>query len=248
MRFRVLFLCLALALASGTAYGQQPAVAGVVVDDSTGTPIAAAQVTITPGPHRVSSDTAGRFRFERLAPGGYVIEVGAIGYARVRGALNVAAEGSTVEIRMTPAPIALGEVVVEAASTTIGWAGTGFERRRSNHSGSGQFLDRQQLERREASTLPDIFRGIPGIRIFRDERDSSMYAASGSHYSPGGRPCLAQVFIDGIFQSGRPVDLRGYPPESLEAVEYYRHPSSTPVEFRVGSAQCGTLVLWTRQR
>jgi hypothetical protein len=251
MRLPLLSLCLALALAAGSVHAQRPPVAGLVVDDSTGTPIRGAQVTLTPGRNRVSSDSAGRFLLAGVAPGDYAIQVSALGYAAVVGTLTVTAEGAAVQVRLAPAPIALGEVAVEVAQTTIGWSSTGFERRRAGHSGSGRFLDRAQLAARGNSNLPTIFRGMPGVTIVSSP-DGSLYAASASQQAPNalgsgaGKPCYAQVFVDGIFQSAG-VDLRGYPPESLESVEYYRHPSSTPVEFRTGGSQCGTVLLWTRR-
>jgi hypothetical protein len=208
-------------------------------------------VTVSPGRNRVSSDSAGRFLLAGIAPGDYAIQVEALGYVPALGTMTVAAEGAEVQIRLTAAPIVLGEVVVEVARTGITWRGTGFERRRARHSGSGRFFDRAQLEERKTSHLSTIFSSIPGIVIV-SSTDGSLYAASRSSQGPrafssgAGRPCYAQVYVDGIFQSAG-VDLRSYPPSSLEAVEYYRHASSTPVEYRTGGSQCGTLLLWTRR-
>lgn len=254
MRLPLLSLCLAATLAAGTAHAQGPAIAGSVVDDSTGTPVRGATVTLAPGRYRASSDQDGRFRLAGMTAGEYVIAVQALGYAPVRGTLTIAAETPGVEIRLTPSPIALEEVVVEGAAARPDRAGSGFERRRSAHSGSGRFLDRAELQARQSSTLADIFRGFPGLHIYRNEADGSMYATSGSQHGPraldagAGRPCFVQVYVDGTFVSGSgQFDLRGFPPESLESIEYYRHPSSTPPEFRTGRSPCGVLVLWTRR-
>jgi hypothetical protein len=254
MRSTLLALSLATVCAAGAAHAQGPAISGMVVDDSTGSPIRGATVTLAPGRFRASSDPDGRFRLAGMAAGEYVIDVQALGYAPVRGSLTVVAEMPGVELRLTAAPIELQEVVVEGVAGRPDRAASGFERRRAQHSGSGRFLGRDELQARQSSTLADIFRAFPGLHVYRNESDGSMYATSGSQQGPraleagGGKPCFVQVYVDGIFVSGSgQFDLRGYPPESLEAIEYYRHPSSTPPEFRTGRSPCGVLVMWTRR-
>jgi hypothetical protein len=253
MRLPLVFLCLAATLVAAPARTQDVPLAGLVVDDASGGAIRSAQVTLSPGRYRVLSDSSGRFSLPRVPGGDYVIAVEALGYAPVQGSVYVAAGIPLVEIRLAPAPIVLDEVVADAPAAPDR-AGSGFERRRSNHSGSGRFLDRSELRARQSSTLADIFRAFPGLHIYRNEADGSMYATSGSQQGPralsagAGRPCFVQVYVDGTFVSGSgQFDLRGYPPESLEAIEYYRHPSSTPPEFRTGRSPCGVLVLWTRR-
>jgi outer membrane receptor for ferrienterochelin and colicin len=149
-----------------------------------------------------------------------------------------------VEFRLALADFLLEPVVADGPPGPD-LTGSGFERRRANHSGSGRFLDRWQLQERQSSTLADIFRTFPGLHI---------HATSGSQHEPraldagAGRPCFVQVYVDGTFVSrNEQFDLRDFPPESLEAMEYYRHPSSTPPEFRTGRSPCGVLVLWTRR-
>ena len=253
MRSGVIALFLAATCAAGQVNAQAPAVAGLVVDDSTGAPISGARIIILPGRRSTTTDQAGRFAIPRLPSGPYLIEVQALGFAPGRGGFRAGREGVVIEVRLPPAAITLDTVVVAASAGTRRDA-SGFERRRARHTGSGRFFDRDLLERRSASALSDIFSGIPGVRIVR-AADGSVYAATSSAQPPGsfsptsGRPCFSQVYVDGVRQSGAtgPLDLRSYPPSSLESAEFYRHPSSTPVEFRTGRPECGTLVLWTRR-
>jgi hypothetical protein len=254
MRSGVIALFLAAICAAGQVNAQAPALAGVVVDDSTGIPISGARVLILPGRRSTVTDQAGRFTIPRLPSGPYLIEVRALGFAPGKGGFRAGREGVVIEVRLPPAAITLDTVVVAATAAGTRRDASGFERRRSRHVGSGRFFDRSLLERRSASALSDIFSGIPGVRIVR-AADGSVYAATSSAQPPGsfsptsGRPCFSQVYVDGVRQSGAggALDLRSYPPSSLESAEFYRHPSSTPVEFRTGRPECGTLVLWTRR-
>jgi hypothetical protein len=254
MRAGAIALCLAALFGAATVEAQTPSITGLVLDDSTGNPVRGARVTVSPGRRTATTDDTGRFSVARLPAGQYLLEVGAMGYGSARSALRIGFQVVPVEVRLRTASIALDTVVVQATITKNARNYSGFDRRRAGHSGSGRFIDRAQLEARRGSTLPDIFRGIPGVRILRTA-DGSMYAASGSQQAQGsynqasGQPCFAQVFVDGVRQSGTfgPLDLQSFSPSSLESVEYYRHPSSTPVEFRTGRPECGTLVLWTRR-
>lgn len=246
----------ALLAVAAPASAQEPAVAGSVLDDATGAPVRSARISVLPGGRAVLSDSLGRFRIGPVAAGEYAIRVQALGYAPLAGAVQVSATGPTLELRLVPEPIALAEVEVAAPRDV---AGTGFAQRRENHSGSGIFLDRVVLEARGSSILPDILSShVPGVHFIRDTRDGALYATSGSSHAPNvlsggsrrrGRQCFAQVYLDGfpLNTGGDPVDLRSFPPDALEAVEYYRHPSSTPPQFRAGSSVCGTIVLWTRR-
>jgi len=64
-----------------------------------------------------------------------------------------------------------------------------------------------------------------------------------------------QIFLDGVKIFGQGPDKNETPPNldellvrNLEAIEFYSSPSRTPPEFQTLTAQCGTLVIWTRQR
>jgi hypothetical protein len=104
----------------------------------------------------------------------------------------------------------------------------------------------------------------PEIRL-QDRRQAAQNAASGNTGNEypvgvgstgssipaseraGVGDCQVQFFVDGaLFYPSREGDISGDIPLSLvEAVEVYRTIAETPVEFRSGKGQCGTVVIWT---
>jgi hypothetical protein len=65
--------------------------------------------------------------------------------------------------------------------------------------------------------------------------------------------CYSQVYVDGVRiyapRDPSPVpDLSRYDAASLEGLEYYPGPATTPPEYGGTGATCGTVVLWTRMR
>ena len=243
-------LCLLLLAMASPARAQ--VITGTILDDASGAAVRSARVSILPGGQTALSDSLGRFRIGGVAAREYSIQVQMIGYAPLSGALEVPAEGVEVELRMTPRAVEVEGVRVEAGYDV---PGTGFAARRERHGGSGVFMDRRELEPRERSGLDDVLRSqVPGIYLVHDPETGAVYASSTSGQAPQSlmstQVCYAQVILDGTpisDSAARPIDLRQFLVGNLEAIEYYRHPSSTPVQFRSLVAGCGTLVLWTRR-
>jgi hypothetical protein len=44
------------------------------------------------------------------------------------------------------------------------------------------------------------------------------------------------------------VDLNLFFSDQLEGVEFYPDATTTPMQYRTGAANCGTLMLWTRDK
>jgi hypothetical protein len=237
------------------ASAQEATFSGRVVSAESGEAIPQARVVLRGGGGRAASvDSAGRFSLSGLRPGEYRVEVRALGYELLDAQVRLSSGTMEIELRLDPDPVAVAGVTVR------GEAGPReFEFRRRSHSGSGQFLTRGVFERRHGSEFADVLRThVPGVRMVRDARTGAIYVASGSSHpasalaarGSNGGYCFAQVIVDGVrIGSGGDAapDLRGYSTDRIEAVEYYRHPSSTPVQFRGGHAECGTLVIWLRE-
>ena len=66
---------------------------GRVLRVNTGEPLPRALIFVEPGGHRAQTDSAGRFRLSRLAPGSYEVRVGHIGLAEARDSLTLGHAG-----------------------------------------------------------------------------------------------------------------------------------------------------------
>jgi len=152
----------------------------------------------------------------------------------------------------------------------------GFEAHRAKEF--GRFLTREQLDKLQGKRLSEVLSKLSGaVQIERGGEAHAAYVANRQQQAPAtlrhaARQCFVQIILDGMRVYGPnplgdvgevnpdpmhpsaepnpnpPPDINQFHPEALEGVEFYSSPSSTPVEYRNGQSECGTLVLWTRTR
>jgi CarboxypepD_reg-like domain/TonB dependent receptor-like, beta-barrel/TonB-dependent Receptor Plug Domain len=122
-------------------------VRGIVVSARQELPLAGVVIRLRPGSHGTDTDSLGRFKFSRLAPGEYRLSVAAMGYHGWEQAITVVADSTiTLTCLLEPAPIQLGEVVVSPSRSTLlgpetsDWRALGRERiARMPHLGDDLF-------------------------------------------------------------------------------------------------------------
>jgi hypothetical protein len=152
------------------------------------------------------------------------------------------------------------KVRAEAPPNYISPALRGFEERRAK--GMGKFISEKELRAADNRTLPNILTKLPGVRL-RYEHSSTFVVASRSG-SKGGRgmggsPCYVAVYQDGmrLFGGGgggggtpeQPMDFQRLQVREYAGIEFYPGGASMPVEFnQTKGSDCGTLLLWTRER
>jgi outer membrane cobalamin receptor len=179
-----------------------------------------------------------------------------LGFAEAKGGI-VLGGGQTLEleVRLSPEPVELEPIVVQAARLAAG-GGILEDVRRRAESGWGTVLLREDLElpRRTASRTTDILRQQVGVHVQgQTEQNRTLYLRT-----PG---CGPLVYADGIklthgprgddpegltaLDSARQVNL--VHPMDIEAIEIYRGPAQTPGEFLDSNAQCGVILIWTRR-
>lgn len=110
-RFRWVLTALASLLGCSTAILAQAAgegqIVGRVVDVATRRGIVA-EISLSPGQRVAESDSAGSFRFDRVAPGAYVVRARSLGFASASVAVTVQVGGTqTVEIALPAATVSL---------------------------------------------------------------------------------------------------------------------------------------------
>ena len=248
---------------AGTAAAQEAALRGTVRERVGNAPVAGAQVMLTGLSRGALTDSLGRFAVEGIPAGTHDLQVQRLGYAPLQMKVTVSAGASaehTLLLATAATPVA--PVMVTAAAVPVRMRA--FEARRQR--GTGFFLTREQLERQGDRKLSEIMRrAVPGIRMVSSGDGSGTFIATerGTGTTPGAlsgkppRPCYAQVFMDGMRIYGQswgadatspPPDLNSFVAQGIEAIEFYRPGGGTPPEFRTDTSQCGTLVIWTRDR
>ncbi len=247
------------ALAAGPwahAQDARSSVRGLVVSRQSQTPIEGAKIVLRrqlPGDSTVfdttiqtSSDRQGRFQFDRLRAGRYLIEAAHLADTLPPTVLELArAERIEVELtvgRLLPPdslPPVLPTLVAEAGTVPPSMAARDdFERRR--RMGLGQFITRDMILARNPPAFVDLFRMASGMEVRCRGGDClpRMIRAR-----PG---CWPTVHLDGVATDVRV--LTGMRTLDVHAVEVYLGASETPLEFlSPGRPQrCGLIVVWTR--
>jgi hypothetical protein len=236
-RRAVLLVALVLSGAASPAVAlaqSRGAIAGKVTDANTGQPIRDATIAVRGRRDAETTDSAGRFTVDELAPGTLIVQVRAVGFGSASRIVEVSAgQTASVDVELASAQ-QLGEVVVEERQPRLSSRLRDFEERRK--SGRGQYLTREDLAKSNASTLTDVLRRLRGVQTTCQGGGCFISFAR----SPIG--CLPQYIVDGRPQ---PEFGPGTAIGDIYGVEVYAGSSETPAEF-VGEGGCGTIVIWTR--
>jgi hypothetical protein len=237
-------LALVLCVVPGASRAQGP-YAGLVgiVRDSLGHPIPNVQVQLNGGSaFRTLTGETGGFTFGTLSPGVTMLSVRRLGFApdSLRLVLRPGRVDSLVLV-MSPVAADLPGVTVEDESTDRSHRLlAGFWERRSR--GFGNFLTRDQIEKRDAHDFVDLTRMVPSVHVINmDGRRTLRFNGT---LMP--RDCPPQYVVDGMrIENGSPDE---FSPQDIEAVEFYSGPATIPPQFtnRSFSHTCGVIVIWTR--
>lgn len=208
---------------------------GVLLVTGDRRPVEGARITLVGTAFATTTDPKGGFEFLGLGAGRYTIRVAAIGFATVTTPLDLKA-GQTLDLEFNTEAEAvnLPEVTVEERAThgPMDWL-----RRKSE--GRGRYIDRAEIERRQAATLPDVMRMVPGVRIECRGANQCLVRMARAP-----RGCNPAFFMDGI--PSDPAIAYLTPIEEVEGVEVYSGPAQTPPELESYQARCGVVVIWTR--
>ena len=228
-----------LALALAHAASAQTASMVGTVKDSLGRPIPGAELQV--GVASARTDTLGRYYIAFPSADSITVHVRRMGFERVTFTVSAryVAE-NTVEIRLRQVAQSLAEVEVEDRAPRSRTEMKGFDYRRAN--ATGVFLTHEQIKSRGTEELSNILRGERGIEVVRARGGRQTIRFAQWRGKPG---CEPQIWVDGQLARGAGID--DFPASSIEAIELYDGPSTTPGEFIRGpNLNCGSIVLWTR--
>jgi hypothetical protein len=247
-RSRIVSLALCALVFSLPATGQT--ISGRVTDDLTELPVPGATLTIIRQSDRAvvqaMTDLQGRFVMNAPGDGLYRVYASRIAYDHLGGGPFELASGDTLnlDLFMTRTVLEMDEVMVEEARLLPHLEREGFYQRL--RQGWGEFITRDQIERRDAFSPTDLLWGVRGVRLIPDQH--GVIIANGrkgvalSPYACGGR---MTVFLDGMMVGYGTLD--GFVSvDAIEAIEVYPSPMGMPQQF-ASRSPCGAVVVWTRR-
>ena len=246
MRISVAFTA-ALALAAASAHAQQRTLRGIVTD-SAGYPLPNVEVRIMDLGRMARSDVQGKFAIDRISDRIVDLTLRRLGYeVRFVRVSMINGEGDSVRVVMRAEPLKLSPVEVEAKEDDHPFFNE-YQKRRER--GIGTFITKKDIEKLNTSYPSDAFRSLPGIRFVNVNggmgvRFMSAIGMGGSARTGGG--CAPMIWVDGQAAPGLEIDdIRA---GDIFGIEIYRGTSTTPPQFvKYGTAQCGTIVVWTRRK
>jgi hypothetical protein len=240
--------------------------------------LAGAEVSIPALQATGRANFVGEYRMTKLAPGRYLVIVSAAGYRSIGDSVTITASGETYQDFVLVTRITTLDSVRTTATVPprayISSALRGFEERRKE--GAGHFIGEDELRRLDNEKLSEVLGArIPGIRLMAD--GTAMYMASmrNGKVSPNGimlpppkrgttpldmtltrlNACWVTVYIDDVriydFASSgavNPPDFNSLEVSRFAGVEFYAGGATLPPKYNATASDCGTLLLWTRER
>lgn len=233
---------------AGPANSRKVTFRGTIVDSS-GAPVFGAIVEEAATATRTMSDSLGRFRLLGLDPGLLFVRVRKLGYlAEYFPITGVGGRNVTKTVRLRPAGQQLATVEVRDRALSRDGKLRGFYERAAK--GTGIFIERDELLRRNASQLSDVLRGRNGVTVYGGGANGNTIAGRGFRMAGGQGPgvCPLPLILDGVYiklQDGLTVD-RIVNIQDVRAIEVYATGPQVPAELANGQTDCGAIVVWTR--
>lgn len=236
--------------AADSAYAADPAAVRpgrarlrVRIRDEADRPIENAIVGIRGHAASGTSNADGDARLNAVPAGSQSIVVRAIGRAPLTRVVALTPDRETsLAVRLSEAGVVLPEYRIAGIREDPTRAG--FERRK--RSGSGTFLDSDQLNRigRTAASLSSI----GGVRVPMTQVGIGYTAHPMLQFrSSAAQLCTPTVFVDGAPR----IRMDGWEFHHLLQyairVEIYSRSVSIPSEFALGGLDCGVVVVWTQR-
>lgn len=225
-------------LAAGADVCTAQMVRGRVVDASTGEGVEAAEIRLVSQTSEtvVSGLTSeiGLFAIEVAAHGAYRLSVHHIAYDSTSTRLILVNKELTyLDLRVAPAAVELPGLMVTARPNVPFLEARGFYQRARRALGT--FLGPDDIESLPAVRTAELFRRIPGLAVTGDNVRLTRPTGFGG-------ACGLRIIVDGVRYSGSLSDI---PLPAIDAVEVYKGPATTPLEWRDASG-CGAIVIWTK--
>jgi outer membrane receptor for Fe3+-dicitrate len=199
----------------------------------------------------VLTNDAGEFRLIVSVQGSVTVVLRKLGYNPVGVPLEIAPNDSLhIATRLARAPQTLDTLRIAGKSEPIAAPRhAGFELRRQLNRGT--FITPEQLERTASTSIGDVLRGLPGIKVNTDNLGMlAIESTRGMRLDRSGRPvpCRVRVMVDGFLMPLSDTPMPVTSPKALHGIEVYSGPATIPRELIRGGEDvfCGLVAIWTK--
>jgi hypothetical protein len=222
---------------------------GTVVAAVGGQPLSGAQVTV-PGAAAAFTNDRGEWAVPNAPTGTRMVEVRAVNFYPQRRVVDVIESAPAVRFSLSTMRAVMDTVKINAVRA-YDRNSSGFKDRA--HSGPGYYITPDQILRRGPIQVTDLLRTSPGLQFERGTFGDvitmrSMFA----------KRCIPGVFIDNYFMRDLSPDELNVltQPDEIDGIEIYSG-ITVPMQFNTAlrggelkdpTDQCGSIVIWTRQR
>lgn len=195
-----------------------------------------------------------------LPDGGGLVRIRKIGYASTTLAVRISpADTVPITILLTRA-VELPAVVTRDSAVKHSSPGMrGFDERQ--RAGFGHFVTEAELRKADDRKLGDVIRSrVPGLVFLPGSGGATYMVAQRNCGTTDPRKgacsaprCYVHIYLDGaLIDNGERASLRTdfsrMDVNQLGGVEYYADGASVPVQYSTTGADCGVLLLWSRER
>jgi hypothetical protein len=266
------YVLLSVAFIPARLLSQAAVLLGSVEGDTARQPLGGAEVSLPLIGRTTTANYLGHFRIDRLPAGKYLVVVRRIGFMPLRDTVELV-NGSVTERAFTlrVRPVSLDSVVVSAdGEMHRSPALRAFERRRAE--GFGHFVTEDEFRKDDQRAVGDfIITKVPGTYLAAGPAGAAFLATTRN--PTGGRPafdqrrarrtspfdppvglCYVTIYVDGIrtysmsMPGATPPDFHRLRAREFAAAEFYAGGATLPPGFNATGSDCGTLLLWTRER
>lgn len=216
-----------------------------LVSDTLLNPMNVADVTVVGTGARVTTGANGRFLFQKVPPGQYLLVVRRIGYAPASGMVEVK-PSDTLRLTYTLSRSILAMDTIRVNERRVSLRMLEFEARA--RAGFGQYMNQETIDKRPSLQAMDLLRQFRGIDVSRNTSGAfagtiALSKREGDVMKGG---CPMQIVLDGIIlPSSFNLELLP-PPKQLAGIEVYSGTATVPPQFGGNDRRCGLIAVWTR--
>jgi len=205
-------VCMAEAFAAGDR--KDVSLAGTVAEYGTDIPVIGAAVRLGEDYLWTTTDVDGRFAFDKIQPGKYVLEVSCLGYVTAAVEVDLTKDVEGLKVSMHESSLALDEVVVTAQKAKDGLS--------TSHN-----LGRDALNHLQLSNMTDVASLLPGGKTVNPDLTSeNTFSLREGGSTAGNSSFGTAVEVDGVrlgnnasFGGMQGVDTRSVAVDNIESVE-----------------------------